>query len=450
MPPLARAFTQRPVARLPRFVRRSAPALVPPLLVLVVLLMLLPMALGSIAGAVVALSAALLMIALVSFGIEDTAVGLLALGFVLAPMNDVRPVAALTFVTMSDVFLVLSIGLLTPILLRGRFDRHVLFLIGAAGVLGFGLVTSLSSADAWSSLNGLLRLTVGALLLPVAFMMWRPRRPIIVLLASAYVLGNSISVLEGVTSGLVSDEGRAIGLTRHPNMLGLCSMLALTLVPFLVQELRGGRVAVVLLGGLISGYGVWISGSRSALVVSVAMIALYLALSRSIERGLILFGASIVPAYLVGRSLSSGDVGNNILNRLLGGGSASASDLAREQLAQQAAERFFSSPILGTGFGDALEAHNIYLQVAAAGGVVGLVFYLLLLTSVVRQPLRLEARYRLLALPALAYVMVGFITPLLWDRYIWCLLALPFLLSRGDASHDDGSTSRRTSVQENA
>jgi O-antigen ligase len=416
-----------------RIVPRVGRTLLAPALVVLVLALLLPLALGSVFGAIVALGAAALMLALVTFGIESTAIGLLALGFVLAPMNDVRPVAALTFVTMSDVFLVLSVGLLLPILLTGRFERQALFLVGAAGVVGLGLVTSVTGDHALASLNGLLRLLVGAL----------------TLLAAAYVLGNSISVLQAVASGLVSYEGRAIGLTRHPNILGLCSMLALTLIPFLLQELPRWCGWIVLAAAGVCGYGVWISGSRAALLVAVAMVLVYLVLSRSVERGLLLFGASILPVYLVGRTLSSGDVGNNILNRFVGGGSASASDLAREQLVREAVERFLSSPVLGVGFADALEAHNIYLQVAASGGVLGLAFYLVLLASVVRQPLRLPARYRLLALPAFGYVLVGFITPLLWDRYIWCLLALPFLMSvRGAA--DESARPRHDALQETA
>ena len=56
-----------------------ARGLVAPAVVGLVLLLLLPMAVGSLFGAVVALGAAVLMIALVTFGIESTAIGLLAL-----------------------------------------------------------------------------------------------------------------------------------------------------------------------------------------------------------------------------------------------------------------------------------------------------------------------------------------------------------------------------------
>lgn len=406
-------------------VRVAMPAVVS----LGLLALLLPVGLGSTVGAAFTLGAAAVLIALVACGIERTAVGLLALGFVLAPMNDVRPVAALTFVTMSDVFLVVSFGLLVPILIAKGFQAQPLFLIGVSGVVTVGLITSLASAEPLQSLNGLLRLVVGALILPAIFMLWRPRREVVVAFAGAYVVGNCISVAQAVIGGVSSIEGRYIGLTRHPNILGLCSMLALMLLPFLLQELPKWCAWLVVGAGAVCGYGIWISGSRAAFLVGATMLVVYLVLSRSIERALLFFGLSIIPVYLVGQTLSSGEESTNIIGRLAGGGSATGSDLAREQLAREAIDRFFASPIIGVGFGDVLEAHNIYLQVAAAVGVVGLIFYLALIASVALQPFMLEARYRLLALPALSYAMIGLITPLLWDRYIWCVLALPFLLS---------------------
>ena len=72
----------------------------------------------------------------------------------------------------------------------------------------------------------------------------------------------------------------------------------------------------------------------------------------------------------------------------------------------------------------------IYLQVAAALGVVGLAFYLMVLWSTIRPSAVLTPPFSLLALPALAYLLVGFVTPVLLDRYIWTVLALGLLAPR--------------------
>jgi hypothetical protein len=436
----ARSSTSEVRRRLARVVDGATPAL----LVVVLLALLIPVATGSVIGAAAALGLAVLLVVLVTVGIELTATALLLVAMTMAPMNDVKPVAAISFVTMSDVFFFLGVGLLLPILMTRGFHRQAPFLLGVAGVFVVGLVSSAVSTDPAASLNGLVRLAVGALLLPIVFMLWRPGRRVLVAFAGAYVLGTAISVAKGRISGVTSTDGRYAGLTEHPNILGVTCMLAVTLVPFLLVGTPRSYRWVVLGAGAVCGYGVWISGSRAALVGTAAVAVLYLVLSRKIEHAVVFFGISIIPVYVVGRTFASGVVDGSPLGRLRGGGSASMSDLERQDLARVAIGKFFSHPIIGTGFGDASLAHNIYLQIAAAGGVVGLAFYLLILLSTVRQPLVLGSPAHLLALPAMAYVLIGPLTPLLWDRYVWCVLALPFLMSgqardeRAAPERDDG------------
>ena len=118
------------------------------------------------------------------------------------------------------------------------------------------------------------------------------------------------------------------------------------------------------------------------------------------------------------------------MGRLLGAGSASLSDQAGAAPFEQAIDRFWNSPIIGNGMADIIEAHVIYLQIAAGLGVIGLAFYLLVFWSTVQPLTVLRPPYSLLAVPALAYVIVGFVTPVLWDRYIWVVLALALLAPR--------------------
>lgn len=430
--------------------RRSAPwvrwllSAAPMAFTLAVLAILLPLGVRTTTGAAFALAVAAVLVMLVAAGIETTAVVLIAVGFVLAPMNDVRPIASLDFVTASDACLVVGIALLVPVLIGRRFQPPTLFVVGALGVIAAGLVSSVVNPDPFTSLNSMMRLVVGALALPVFFVMWRPRREVVVILAAAYVVGDVINVAFALFNGVASYENRYLGLTTHPNILGICELLGLALIPFLLHELPKSFRWMVLTAAAICAYGIWISGSRAALLVAVVVAVLYPMLARSIEAFLILFGLAIVPVYLVGRTLTSGEVGNNILGRLGGGGSAAASDQVREALIVETTDKFLSHPILGVGFARVLEAHNIYLAIAAAGGVVVLVFYLILLSSVVLHPFTIGPSYRLLALPALAYALIGPLTPLLWDRYIWCLLALPFLVPLFEkSSAADTSTSSK-------
>jgi hypothetical protein len=87
-----------------------------------------------------------------------------------------------------------------------------------------------------------------------------------------------------------------------------------------------------------------------------------------------------------------------------------------------------------------LQAHNIFLQIAAAVGIFGLLFYLIVLWSLIRPILTLPSPYGLLSVPALAYAMAGLIFPFLWDRYIWCVLGFalvgPILAQRAAAEDE--------------
>lgn len=414
-------------------------AVVPAVVVGLLLAVLIPLGLGSTFGAAAALGMVGMMLLLATAGIERSAVILLALGFVFAPMNNVKPVAAIGFVTMSDVFLLVGVMTLFPLLMTRGIGRQAPFVIGVVGLVVVGLLSSAGAESPGASLNVLVRLLVGAMFLPLVFMVWRPGRGVMTLFATAYLVGNGISVVQGLVTRTVSAEGRYIGLTEHPNILGLTSLLAVAVVPFLVAELPRRLRWTVLAAGAVSAYGIWMSGSRAALIGVVAVALIYLVLSRSIEHALVLFGASIVPIYLIGQAFTSDEVGSGPLGRLRGGGSASLSDVDRENIARTAVDNFLGHPILGSGFADASLAHNIYLQIAAAGGVLGLAFYLLVLAATARQPLLLERPLRLLALPVMAYALIGPLTPLLWDRYIWCVLALPFCVAatgRRDARRD--------------
>jgi O-antigen ligase len=417
--------------------------LVPPLVVTALLGVLIPLGTQGTFGAAAALGIAGLLVVLVTVGIEKTAVAILLCAFVTSPMDNLRPSAAVSFVTFSDLLFFVGIGTLIPILLVSRFQRQAPMLIGVFGVFTMGLVTSVACTNPAGSFNGLARLVVGALVMPVVFMLWRPGRRVLYSFAAAYVLGNCISVAYSVITRTVSVDGRYAGLTQHPNVFGLVELLALGLLPYLWFNTHKAYRWGLLVAGAVCGYGVWISGSRAALLVTVAIVPLYVLLSRSIEHALLLFGAGIVPLYLVGKAFTSPDVGSgSALERLRGGGSATASDKAREILLDKVISQFTAHPILGDGFGSAAEAHNIYLQVAAAGGIIGLVFYLLVLFSAIRQPLVLGSGYVLLALPAMAYALIGPLTPLIWDRYIWCVLALPFLVPRSDEPDRESGIAR--------
>ncbi|MGJ9412758.1 O-antigen ligase family protein [Aeromicrobium sp. CF4.19] len=427
-------------------VRRFVAA-VPAALVIAVLYVWIPLATGSLFAALAGLALIVGVTLVLVLGLERCATLMLALAFFSAPMNSVRPVPGAGFATASDLLLLVGILLLVPGLVSRPLKGQAFFLVGAGGVFAMSLVASMLTSETFVSLNIIARLVVGALALPMVFAVWRPRRQVVVLLATAYVLGNIANVGYGLARGTVTSEGRHLGLSMHVNILGFCAMLALALIPFLLRELPRRWHWAVLVAGGVCAYGVWVSGSRAALVVAVAVGVLYPVVARSIPAALALFGAGIAGIWFVGNALTSGEAETNTIGRILGAGTASASDQQRELEAQGAVEQFLAHPVFGGGFTvEILDAHNIYLQVAAAGGLAVLGFYLVLLGAVVMQSLRLPPRYHVLVLPAVAYILIGPLTPLLWDRYIWCVLALPFLLAAPSETDDVSEAPREKLV----
>jgi O-antigen ligase len=411
-------------------VRSAVPAIVTGL----ALVLLVPRAASSVVVGVVLLLVLTGVAVLAVVGFEGAAIGFLVLGTALSPLDNLRPVAALAFASTSDIILLLGVFALVPVLIGRRLVIDPLFLGAGAAFVVVSLFTSALAADPGTSLNNLLRLVVGALLLPIFYMAWRPPRAVVVSLALAYVAGNVANVVAAYTVGGVGDGGRRIGYSTHPNVMGLCAMLAIALLPFLLAAVpRGWRPAVVA-ATAVCAWGVWISGSRAALVAAGAVLVLWVLVSRSVTVALTLFGLGLVPLYYVGVNISNLAASDNALGRLLGGGSSQGSNAEREVIAREAWEVFLSHPILGNGLSDVLKAHNIYLQVAAAVGIVGFAFFVVMLGSTVVRSLSLDRVGGLLVLPCLGYLMIGFMTTILWDRYVWAVLALPFLASAAFAA----------------
>jgi O-antigen ligase len=221
--------------------------------------------------------------------------------------------------------------------------------------------------------------------------------------------------------------------------MGLCDALAVSLIPFLFAAVRRERRWLVVAGAAVCVYGIWITGSRGALLTSLAILLLYPVITRSLGFGLVVAALGFLAP--LGISQISDRVSDtSALGRLLGRGSSQYADQAREDAARVAIDQFTSHPLLGGGFGTVLSAHNIFLQLAAAAGILGLVFFLVVLWSLVRPLLAVPAPYGLLSVPALAYAMAGLLFPFLWDRYIWCVLGFALvgpILAQSAAEDDE-------------
>ena len=408
---------------------RLRPVLVAAFTTGIALVVLISVAVTSTPATIAVFFAIALFLLLIVLGFGHASEFFVILGACLVPMSNLHPVEVVSFITVADAAFVVGFGLMLPVLLRRPLHLPSTFVFGVAGVLTVALFSSLLSDEPMDSLFILVRLAVGAFGLSILIIWWNPNLKKVVILASAYVLGNVVSIGWAVVNNEYSVEGRRAGLSEHPNVFGLTALLAVALIPFIFTQTPRAWRWLPPVAGVVCLYGVWSSGSRGALAALIAVAVIYPVLARSVLAGLGLLAG--FATFLVFSTRLLGEASSdNALGRLLGAGSASASDQAREDLLHQALDQFLASPILGDGVANILAAHIIYLQIAAAMGVVGLAFYLLVHWSTVSPIVLLSTPFSLLALPALAYVILGLVTPVLWDRYIWTVLALALLAPR--------------------
>ncbi|MEO6472314.1 MAG: O-antigen ligase family protein [Aeromicrobium sp.] len=355
---------------------------------------------------------------------------------------------------MSDVFFLLGFGLLIPTLLIRRFHPPTYFLLGSVVLVVMGLLASLGSTDPGTSLNAMTRLVVSALGLPAAFLLWRPNNKIVLWLASAYVLGQCLSVADALIKGAAPSTGRYQGLATHVNFFGLSALLATCLLPYIAAFIRPSWRWGVLAAAAICSYGVWISGSRAALLVLILVALIFPLVERSVPAAGFLAAGLSFALLLSGKLLNEG--GDNALGRLQGDTTTDYSDRERSRALTESIRVFRDHPLLGTGFENALAAHNIYLEIGVAVGVIGVVAYLFVLGSTVYPLFSVPHPYHRLAYPALAYASIGMITNALWDRFIWSALSLAiiatYLAAEAEDEHkiDDVDESSKPKPQEPA
>jgi O-antigen ligase len=343
-----------------------------------------------------------------------------------APMNDVRPSSSVSLVTFSDLFFVLGIGLLLPRILHNRVKFPSMYLGGVAILLTSGLIASILAADQLVSLNGLSRLVAACIALPAAITWWNPGQRTVDVMAGAYVAGMVVSTADALIEGPL-DNDRYVGLTTHPNFFGLSGLLSLALLMYLLDRVPSNRHWILYAAGAICLVGVVESGSRAALLVFAVLVVMYPLVERSAMAG---YGILVAGGLMVvlGSWLLAAAGNGSALSRLKGDSTSTYSDNQRSSLLESGFQQFLHKPFLGWGFTETpLASHNVYLEVAIAVGVVGLLGWLMLIWSLVRPLFDTALPRHRLAYPALGFALVGLLTNGIWDRFVWAAVALALL-----------------------
>lgn len=402
--------------------------------------------------------------------------------FLLAALTTTWNSVTFGGIQISDLFLLVSVGAITVQFAFGGLRFHVpgwLWApIGALLLCVFARVVS-PVPDAYFSLRyqttevipgsvgkaafWALAL-IGVPLAAIACSALKPQAPkwIAVTFVAGVTLSSAVALtdLAGLTHistslGYESNNIRQVGLAGHPTTLGLVGVIATPLAIHFIASLRLRWLACAAL--LILGGGVLASGSRGAqaLFPLAALVAVLLSpLRRRLLKWFTLTGLGTAAAGAIAIRQWKPDAFDEIF-RFRGSGGGGASDSDRGVLARQALDDFIEFPVFGLGIRHINEAHSIYLEVIAAGGLVLAIAMLVYWGGAVRDSWRARRHLGGLGLALLASLSVwlglGAIQNQLTDRYLYytvgCIAAMTSLRKSED-SEGPGLQRGRTDVND--
>lgn len=365
-------------------------------------------------------------------GIAPFLLLLFVVNAVLTPMNSLR---VGPFMGLSDTLLLVAVPVVAARQLlhpSATYTARFRPMLGALGLVAFGgLVASCLASDPLSGIPDLIRFSLSTIGLLVLMATWSPTADQVRILIWALGAGAGVSVIVGFVSGF-SFVGRAVGLTSHPNHLGMASMLAMGGAFGLAMTAKPSQRKVAGALSLLLLLGVLVSGSRAALLGVIVFVLVFLLAMRT-GRTLRWYGAVCVPlvcAVLLGIvQLPSA----NAFTRLIGNDpGTAASDFEREEIRIETFDRIRERPFTGSGFSFSRTAHALYLQLWASAGVLGLLgltaIIVLTIGILVAGARARDALLVAMAASFLGYLAAGFASNILWDRYVWLHLALALAL----------------------
>jgi O-antigen ligase len=236
---------------------------------------------------------------------------------------------------------------------------------------------------------------------------------------------------------------RSSGLTIHPNYLALTCDITLPAVLLWFGRSRAWTMAGLAASASLLG-GEYASGSRAgAAAIVLAGVATVVCIPRlrvGLVRILPLLGMTLLPLLLfthTGRHLLAQIRLNGTLN-------TSGSDFDRRSLAQIAIAQFQARPVQGVGFAEIEDAHNIYLQLLSAGGLIALTSFAVFCGGLLKALRRsLFGPNRDLALAAgisvITWLVNGLFDSQVADKYLYVMPGLLLAISAVRAAQQSRS-----------
>ncbi len=230
---------------------------------------------------------------------------------------------------------------------------------------------------------------------------------------------------------------RSAGLTVQSNYLALTCVLAIPTAMLWLGRSRRWTLAGLIGVPLLLG-GVYSSGSRAGTVAALlAVAATVAAVPRFRPRLALVLPLGGMALVLV---LMFTNVGSKVLHqiRLGSASSTSGSDYQRSLQAQVAWTQIQARPLDGVGFSVIANAHDIYLELLDAGGVIALASFVVFvggLAGAARRSMSglLREESVVLAVAVVAWLINGVFDNQLADKYLYVVPGLLLAASRTGA-----------------
>ena len=391
---------------------------------------------------VVPLLAAVLAVVVVALGLHErtglTPLWPLGLVALLQPLNGIRPMQG---VALGDLALLGAALIAVPLLPRLRMPPRVLIPFTGVLLLMAGGFLGTMADESWSATGSIARFVIGAPLVMVVLAVYAPPPRVAAFLALMYAVGAGVSSAGAVGGRTDSFFQRAMGFSEHQMHLALAAMFGMVVAAgwFVSSTDRRAKAAAVVLF-LTCAAGNVLTGSRSSLLGALAAFGYLALLGRwpAIRAALMAAGASVLVAAAAWPFLPQGSTLHRLLGRGELTGHVALSNSDHVQKALDAIEEIGRHPLTGLGFDEGLDAHNLLLESANVGGVLGVLGFLtiwgtilVLLARQLRFGVRRPDALRASILAALlGYLVLGMLENIIWDRHLWffitvALFALP-------------------------
>ena len=379
-------------------------------------------------------------------GARSVPLAIAACAYLFLPLMALRFTAS---VTIGDLVLVLA--LVTAIFIRKPSptlarSTVVIVLAVCAITVGGMLGTMVNSTNMDASSIAVVSFAISAIATVGLTILLNPSLNEIRILAVSFGIGAACSTAVALVVES-EDFARPVGLTNHPNHLGLTCMFGagMWLLVGLTESSRALR-CLALCGAIFTAYGVVLSGSRAALVGLAAAVGLTLIGGRSRRvNSYVAASAVFCVAVVLSGLIKLGS--DNAISRLIGQGDASESDAGRELRYDRAWSRIEENPILGNGFADVRFGHSLYLQTWDGAGVLGIIGVATIVLISTAAWISARKRRSLVAVVAwssyIGYLVAAILSNQMWDRYIWAVLALALMVDMVDSRDARLSKARR-------